>query len=81
MRGVADAVRGSEHLQPQRRLFGGRNGASENVKAVGSSLLQRAQGSRGDEDRNRKQVVFGLAVAGDDAAVLGGESRTVCGVE
>jgi len=47
----------------------------------GVPYCARAQESCGDDDRNREQTVFGLAVAGDDAAVYGSESRAVCGVE
>src|SRR5947207_743512 len=78
--GGADAVRGSEHVKSERGLSGGGNGADEDVQVVGSSLLQCPQEGRGDEYRDWEQVVFGLAVAGDDAQIFGGESRTVRGV-
>src|SRR5947207_12879833 len=79
--GGADAVRGSEHVKPERRLSGGGNGAGEDVQVVGSSLLQCAQEGRGDEYRDWEQIVFGLAVAGDDAQIFGGESQAVRRVE
>jgi hypothetical protein len=56
------------------------SGTSEDVQIERSSLLRCAQESRGDEDGDREQIVFGLAVAADDAAVYGGKSRAVCGV-
>ena len=43
--------------------------------------MQCPQEGRGDEHGDWEQIVLGLAVAGDDAQIFGGESRTVCRVE
>src|SRR6266566_7310711 len=81
VRSGTDAVRRSGHVQREQRVAGGWCGAGKDIQTAGCSLLRRAQESCGDDDRNREQTVFGLAVAGDDAAVYGGESRAFCGVE
>ena len=79
--GGADAVRGSEHVKPERGLSGGGNGAGEDVQVVGSSLLQCPQEGCGDEHGDWEQIVFGLAVAGHDEEIFGRESRAVRRVE
>src|SRR6266566_6689978 len=81
VRSGTDAVRRSGHVQREQRVAGGWCGAGKDIQTAGCSLLRRAQERCGDDDGNREQTVFGLAVAGDDAAVSGGESRAVCGVE